>query len=375
MPNTGLANISAGETAICRVDPAGQLHYRGYDVKDLCSHASYEEVAYLLIYKELPDQDQLSHYRKRLAHLRVLPHPARHLLELIPPTASPMDVLRTACSFLGSIAPETSEFCGTEIADHLVALLPSALLYWHHFHHSAIKINTESDALSTAEFFLDTLFQSKTDPLLVSMLDQSLILFAEHEFNASTFSARVTTGTNSDFYSAICSAIGTLKGPLHGEAISQAYKLITRFPEPEQALVGVKAMLTNRETIPGFGHRVYRDSDPRAVIMKQWADKLSCHSSNHRLYDLSEAIEKLMREDAKSFPNVDFYTATTYATANIPVSLFAPIFAVARVTGWSAHVLEQRNNNTLIRPIADYIGPDAKEFVSLGERQSVKEAS
>ena len=374
MSNTGLANISAGETSICRVDPAGHLHYRGFNIKDLCSHASFEEVAYLLIHGELPDEEQLIKYRERLSHLRALPHPARHLLELIPPTASPMDVLRTACSFLGSIAPESNDFCGKEIADHLLAFLPSALLYWHHFHHSAIKVNTDPSPSSTASFFLDTLFQGDADPILVKMLDQSLILLAEHEFNASTFSARVTTGTQSDFYSAICSAIGTLKGSLHGEAISQAYSLITRFPEPEKAQVGLKAMLTNHEPIPGFGHRVYKEVDPRSIIMKQWAEKLANHTNNHSLFDISETIETLMHDEAGSFPNVDFYTASTYATANIPASLFAPLFVIARIAGWSAHVLEQRENNRLIRPIADYMGPGPQAFVPLSKRQSITES-
>jgi 2-methylcitrate synthase len=364
----GLEGIVVGDTAISTVGKEGVgLTYRGYDIHDLATHSTFEEVAYLLIYGQLPTMDELQAYRNKLISLRRLPNEL--LLETIPGSAHPMEVLRTGVSMLGTIESETNEFGAHEIADRLLACTPSILLYWYQFHRNNIRVDTNvSDEQSIAGYFLHLLHGKKPDADYRRAVDVSLILYAEHEFNASTFSARVTASTESDFYSSIVSAIGTLRGALHGGANEEAMKLITMFKTPEEAELGVKEMLASKVKIMGFGHRVYKISDPRSDIIKAWSKKLSARSSDGYLYDVSEAIEKVLWDEKKLFPNLDFYSATAYHFCGIATPLFTPIFVMSRISGWSAHVIEQRANNRLIRPEATYIGPAPRPFTPIQDR-------
>lgn len=366
----GLAGVTAGQTAICTVGKAGHgLTYRGYAIEDLAANASFEEVAYLLLYNELPTVSQLHAFTKRLLDQRALPKELQLILEHIPKNTHPMDVLRTGCSFLGNLEPETTNHDHYKISERLLACFPSMLLYWHHYHHSDRRIETHSDQPSIAAHFLHLLHQGKAvADSWVRMVDASLILYAEHEFNASTFAARVTVATLSDFYSGIVSAIGTLRGPLHGGANEAAMELIAQFANPEVATKELRAMLERKEKIMGFGHRVYTTCDPRSDIIKHWSNVLSQESGDMRLYKVSEAIEKTMWQEKKLFPNLDFYSASAYHLAGIPTAMFTPIFVFSRVSGWAAHIIEQRSNNRLIRPTADYIGPDNRAYVTLQER-------
>lgn len=367
----GLAGVVAGQTSISTVGKEGVgLSYRGYTIEDLANKTQFEETAYLLIYGELPNQKQLQAYQDKLVHLRQIPAPLKIVLEQIPDSANPMDVLRTGCSFLGTIEPENQQYPVQDIADRLLALFPAMLLYWYHFKTDGRRIATDNiNTRSTAEYFLYLLHNKKPEPIAVNALNASLVLYAEHEFNASTFAARVTTATLSDFYSAICSAIGTLRGPLHGGANEEALKLIQRFNSPELAETGLKTMLANKELIMGFGHRVYKTCDPRSDIIKSWAKKLSEQSPHKEIYSISEKIEQVMWDEKKLFPNLDFYSASAYYFCKIPVELFTPLFVISRISGWTAHIIEQRANNKLIRPMADYIGPQLRKFVAVTERQ------
>jgi 2-methylcitrate synthase len=365
----GLAGVVAGKSAICTVGLKGVgLHYRGYAIEDLAEKACFEEVAYLLIYGELPTASALKDYQNLLISLRGLPTALKTVLELIPANTHPMDVLRTGCSFLGNIEPETKTHGAIDIANRLVAIFPGMILYWFHFAHQQKRINTELKDPSTAAYFLHLLHGKEPNPLETRILDISLTLYAEHEFNASTFAARVTAATLSDFYSTICSAIGTLRGPLHGGANEEAYKLINRFRDADEAEKGVRDMLARKELIMGFGHRIYTKEDPRSVIMVPWLKKLVQQANDHRLYPISERIVNIMWDEKKLFPNIDFYTASVYALCKIPTELFTPIFVMSRVTGWAAHVIEQRADNKLIRPTSEYVGPEARSFTSIKER-------
>lgn len=366
----GLAGVSAGETAIATVGKEGAgLTYRGYDIYDLAEHATFEEVAYLLHYGKLPNARELAAYRRRLKKLREVPAALRKVLEAIPKKSHPMDVLRTGVSFLGNIEPEKSFAKQRDVADRLLAIMPGILLYWYHYAHARKRIRTVTDEDSIAAHFLRLLHQKKPDPLHVRAMDVSLILYAEHEFNASTFAARVCTATLSDFYSAIVAGIGTLRGPLHGGANEAAYELISQFKTPDQAEAGVRQMLAEKKLVMGFGHRVYRDSDPRNVVIKEWSRRLAEQTGDRRgLFPISERIEKLMWDEKKLFPNLDFYSATAYHFMGIPTELFTPIFVCSRTAGWSAHIMEQRGNNRLIRPTADYIGPAPQKWLPLAER-------
>lgn len=365
----GLANVIAGKSAICTVGQEGLgLHYRGYSIGDLAEHATFEEVAYLLIYDKLPTQHELNEYRETLVKLRTLPKALTTVLEQIPADAHPMDVLRTGCSMLGTLEPETSSYSAVDVANRLIATFPAMLLYWYHFQKSKQKIDTAIKDPSTAAYFLHLLHGKKPDPLQSRMLDVSMILYAEHEFNASTFAARVTAATLSDFYSAICSAIGTLRGPLHGGANEEAYKLISHFSSPGEAETGIKKMLAEKTLIMGFGHRVYTKSDPRSDVIKSWSKKLAEKTGNGRLYPISERIEKIMWDEKKLFPNLDFYSASAYAFCNIPTDMFTPLFVMSRITGWSAHIIEQRSDNKLIRPTSEYVGPAPKEYIFIEKR-------
>jgi 2-methylcitrate synthase len=366
----GLAGIVVGATAICTVGKEGLgLTYRGYDIHDLTHYATFEEVAYLLIYGKLPNEQELKAYYKKLFALRELPTPLKNVLENIPATAHPMDVLRTGCSFLGTLEPETLHHQQEDIADRLLASTPGMLLYWYHFQKNATRIETQTNEDLLASHFLHLLYGKKPAELPAKTMNVSLILYAEHEYNASTFAARVTASTLSDFYSCIVSGIGTLRGPLHGGANEAAMELITQFKTPEDAQAGIKKMLAEKAKIMGFGHRVYKISDPRSDIIKKWSEKLSKDATDGYLYAVSEAIENVMQTEKKLFPNVDFYSATAYHFCHIPTTMFTPIFVMSRISGWSAHIIEQRADNRLIRPDADYIGPQPRAYIPITERQ------
>ena len=365
----GLAGVIAGETSICTVGKDGiGLNYRGYSIHDLAMYATFEEVAFLMLYGKLPTQAELDQYCALLKSMRGLPESLKRVLENIPGEAHPMDMLRTGCSFLGTIEPETSGRDHDLIASRLLACFPSMILYWHHFHTHGTKIETQTDAPTIASHFLNLLHSAPVSKLGNRLLDVSLILYAEHEFNASTFALRVTTATLSDFYSGITSAIGALRGPLHGGANEAAMDLIEQFDTPEQAEVGIKAMLAEKKKIMGFGHRVYTVSDPRTDIIKQWAKRIAEETGDTRLIPVSERIEKVMWDQKKLFANLDFYSASAYSMAGIPTPLFTPLFVVSRTAGWAAHIIEQRANNKLIRPSADYIGPEARAYVPIEQR-------
>lgn len=365
----GLAGIVAGKSAVCTVGKAGfGLNYRGYSIDDLAKEASFEEVAYLLIHGQLPTQSELNAYQDHLQTLRELPDDLKIVLEKIPGDAHPMDVLRTATSMLGTLEPEHSFEQQYDIADRLLACFPSILTYWYHYQQNNQRIELSSDESTLAGFFLHCLHGEKPNALQRRALDVSLILYAEHEFNASTFAARVTAATLSDFYSAVTSAIGTLRGPLHGGANEAAMALIEQFDSPEQAETELKAMLERKEKIMGFGHRVYTTSDPRSDIIKAWSKKLAEDVGNSTLYPVSEAIEKVMWDEKKLFPNADFYSASAYHFCGIPTDMFTPLFVMSRITGWAAHIIEQRSDNKLIRPISEYIGPEPRAFVSISQR-------
>lgn len=367
----GLAGVVAGETAICTVGKQGAgLTYRGYDIHDLAEHGSFEEVAYLLHYGELPTADQLGAYRQRLVGLRGFPDQLRVVLEGIPGDSHPMDVMRTGCSVLGNLEPEGDFDNERNVADRLLAVFPSILLYWHRFHTDGARIDVETDDESVAGHFLHMLHGKEPSELHRRTLDTSLTLYAEHEFNASTFTARVIAATLSDFHSAITGAIGALRGPLHGGANEAAMELIQRFDTPDGAREGIRDMLSRKDKIMGFGHRVYTTSDPRNAINKKMSGRLAREIGDHVLYPVSEAIEEVMWDEKKLFANADFYSASVYHFMGIPTYLFTPIFVCSRITGWSAHVMEQRSDNRLIRPGADYIGPSVREWVPIEKRSA-----
>jgi len=366
----GLRGQAVGQTSIATVGKEGRgLTYRGYRIEDLATHARFEEVAYLLLYDRLPTQSELDGYINRLKKYRGLPEPLKAVLELIPAGTNPMDVLRTGCSMLGTLEPETDFSQQRDIADRLLASLPSMLCYWYKYSQEGVRIEVETEDDSLGGHFLHMLHGQAPSELHRHCMNSSLILYAEHEFNASTFACRVCTGTLSDFYSAVTAGIGTLRGPLHGGANEAAMALIEQFESPEAAQRAVLEMLAQKEKIMGFGHAVYRESDPRSDIIKQWAGKLSETATDAHLFAVSEAIEQVMRNEKGLFPNLDFYSAATYHFMGIPTPLFTPIFVMSRVTGWSAHIMEQRAHNVLIRPNADYVGPDDREWVPIETRR------
>jgi 2-methylcitrate synthase len=365
----GLAGVSAGETALCTVGKEGAgLTYRGYDIYDLADNANFEEVAYLLMHGKLPNRTELDGYIAKLKSRRGLPSELKRILEMIPADTHPMDVLRSGVSVLGNFEPEGDFSNQADVADRLLACLPSILLYWHRWHSDGKRVNVETDDDSVSGHFLNMLHDEPPSDLHRRTLDTTLILYAEHEFNASTFAARVITGTLSDMHSAVTGAIGALRGPLHGGANEAAMELIEKFRTPEEATKGVRDMLARKEKIMGFGHRVYTTSDPRNSINKKMSKVLADEIGDERLYAISEAIEKVMWDEKKLFANADFFAASVYHFLGIPTYLFTPIFVCSRITGWSAHVMEQRSNNKLIRPAADYVGPALQKWLPIEER-------
>jgi 2-methylcitrate synthase len=365
----GLAGVVAGRTAIATVGKEGRgLRYRGYSIYDLAEHCQFEEVAYLLLYGELPTRVQLADFQRRLASLRGVPDEVLRTLRSIPRETHPMDVLRTGCSLLGCFEPEGSFERQREIAERLLASFPSMLVYWYRYANEGTPIDFDSAQPTLAGYFLELLHGQSPHPTHLRAMDVSLILYAEHEFNASTFTARVCAATLSDFYSCIAGAIGTLRGPLHGGANEAAMELIERFQTPDEAEAGIRKMLQEKTLIMGFGHRVYTVSDPRNEVIKRWSAKLAQTVGDKRLYPISERIEQVMWQEKKLFPNLDFYSATAYHFMGIPTPMFTALFVLSRVTGWAAHVFEQRADNRLIRPDAEYIGPDDREFVLIDHR-------
>jgi 2-methylcitrate synthase len=369
LTGAGLRGQSAGETALCTVGKTGTgLTYRGYDISELAEGATFEEVAYLILYDELPNKSQLDAYKTRLRKLRALPKSVTDVLERIPKTTHPMDVMRTGCSFLGNVEPEGDFSRQHEVADRLLSALPAIINYWYRFSHDGVRIETDTDEATLAGHFLHLLHGKKPSELHQRVMDVSLILYAEHEFNASTFTARVCASTLSDMHSCVTGAIGSLRGPLHGGANEAAMEMIEKFASPDAAVAGIKGMLTRKDKIMGFGHAIYSTSDPRNAIIKQWAEKLAKETGDKVLYPVSVAVEKTMWDEKKLFANADFFHASAYHFMGIPTKLFTPIFVCSRVSGWTAHVMEQRSNNRIIRPSADYIGPAPRPFVKLSAR-------
>ncbi|WP_219079137.1 bifunctional 2-methylcitrate synthase/citrate synthase [Vibrio parahaemolyticus] len=366
----GLRGQSAGSTALCTVGKTGTgLTYRGYDITDLANNAQFEEVAHLLLRGHLPNQQELDAYKTHLLSLRGLPTELKQALELIPASVHPMDVMRTGCSVLGNLEQEMSFDEQLQATERMLALFPAIICYWYRYSHDGVRINTEDETEdSIGGYFLKLLTDKAPSELHKQVMHCSLILYAEHEFNASTFAARVCASTLSDIHSCITAAIGTLRGPLHGGANEAAMEMIEDWQTPDEAEANIMQMLANKDKIMGFGHAIYRESDPRNALIKRWSEELSKHVGDTHLYAVSERVESVMKREKGLFCNADFFHASAYHFMDIPTKLFTPIFVMSRLTGWAAHVYEQRANNRIIRPSADYTGPDHQEWVPIENR-------